>query len=136
MTCLLLEFVSLSARRWPGSSLVPFILVRPVSLRSNILCSLTLRSVLLGYRSCIYHPSSYGRIYNMKIRNCVSRSVIFWKIQSCDKKFFYPKRLVDLFDVGKVVPNKGEPIPYMGFIRRIYGRSSKTLDTRSFKLLE
>ena len=72
----------------------------------------------------------------MKILDCVSRSVIFWKIQSCDKKFFFPKRLVDLFDVGKVVLNKGAPIPYMGFTRRIYDRSSKTLDTRPFKLLE
>ena len=44
----------------------------------------------------------------MTILNCVSRSVIFWKIQSCDKKFLFLQRLVDLFDVGKVVPNKGE----------------------------
>ena len=72
----------------------------------------------------------------MKIPDFVSCSVIFWKIQSCDKKFFFPKRLVDLFDVGKVVPNKGEPMPYMGFTRRTYDRFSKTLDTRSFKLLE
>ena len=32
------------------------------------------------------------------------------------------------------MPNKGEPIPYMGFTRRIYDLSSKTIDTRSFKL--
>ena len=46
----------------------------------------------------------------MKILNCVSRSVIFWKILSCDKKFLFPKRLIDLLDVQKIVPNKGEPI--------------------------
>ena len=72
----------------------------------------------------------------MKILNCVSRSVIFWKIQCCDKKFLFPKRLVDLSDVGKVVPNKGEPIPYMGLARKVYDRSSKTLDTRPFKIFE
>ena len=70
----------------------------------------------------------------MKILDCGNTSVIFWKIQSCNKKYLFPKWLVDLFDVGTVVPNKGEPIPYMGFTRRIYDRSSKTLDTRSFKL--
>ena len=51
----------------------------------------------------------------MKILDCVSSGVIFWKIQSYNKKFLFPKRLVDLFDVGKVVLNKGEPIPYTGF---------------------
>ena len=70
-----------------------------------------------------------------RIVDCASSSVIFCKIQSRDKKFFFPKRLVDLFYVGKVVPNKGEPIPYMGFTRKIYDLSSKTIDTRSFKLL-
>ena len=63
----------------------------------------------------------------MKILDCVSRSVIFWKIQSCNKKFLFLKRLVDLFHVGKVVPNKGEPIPYMGFTRRIYAGLQKHL---------
>ena len=136
MTCLLLEFVSLSTRRWPGSSLVPFILVRPVSLLSNILCSLTAQkcslSLLFRYISSI--------ILQLNIQyenpNCVSSSVMFWKIQSCNKKFLFPKRLVDLFDVGKVVPSKGEPILCMGLPRRIYDRSSKTLDTKSFKLSE
>ena len=71
----------------------------------------------------------------MKILDCVSSSVIFWKIQSCSKKFLFQKRIVDFFDVGKIVPNKDEPMPYMGLTRRIYDRSSKTLDTRSFKLL-
>ena len=37
-----------STRRWPGSTLVPFILVRPVSLRSNIVCSLTAQKCSLG----------------------------------------------------------------------------------------
>ena len=63
----------------------------------------------------------------MEILDCVSSSVIFWKRQSCNKKFLFPKRLVDLFDVRKVVPNKGEPTPYMGLTRSIYDRSSKHL---------
>ena len=53
-------------------------------------------------------------INNVKILHYVSGSVIFWKIQSCNKKFLFPKRLVDLFDVGKVVPNKGEPYHIWG----------------------
>ena len=107
------------------------------SVSAPTFCVLSrLRSALLAYRSCIYNPSSYSWIYNIKLLDCVSRSVIFWKIQSCDKEFFFPQRHVDLFDVEKVVPNKDEPIPYTGFTRRIYDRSSKTLDTRSFKLLE
>ena len=63
----------------------------------------------------------------MKILDFVTSSVIFWKIQSCNKKFLFPNRLVDLFDVAKVVPNKGEPVPYMGFTRRIYDRLQKLL---------
>ena len=95
-----------------------------------------LRSVLLSLPFMYILSIILQLINNVKILNYVSSSVIFWKIQSCNKKFLFPKRLVDLFDVGKVVPNKGEPIPYMGFTRRTYDRSSKTLDTRSFKLLE
>ena len=69
----------------------------------------------------------------MKILNFVSRSVIFWKIQSCDKKFLFPKQPFDLSDVGKVVPNKGEQLIYTGLARKVYDRSSKTLDTQPFK---
>ena len=38
----------------------------------------------------------------MKILNRASRSIIVWKIQSCEKQFFFLKRPVDLFDVGKL----------------------------------
>ena len=68
-----------------------------------------LRAVFVVCHSCLYHASPYTWIYNVKILNGVSRSIILWKIQSCDKKFLIPKRLVDMCDVGKVVPNKGEP---------------------------
>ena len=53
----------------------------------------------------------------MTILSCVSRSVIFWKIQSCDKKFLFPKQPVDLSNVGKVVPNKGEELPYQAKVQ-------------------
>ena len=46
----------------------------------------------------------------MKILNCLSHSIIFLEIQSCDKIFHFPKNLFDLSDVGKVVLNKGDPI--------------------------
>ena len=60
----------------------------------------------------------------------------FGKIHSCDKEFSFPKLHFDLPDVGEVVPNKGESIPYMGLARKISDRSSEILDTQPFKLFE
>ena len=43
----------------------------------------------------------------------------FSPVHSCGKKFLFPKWLVDLSDVGKVVPYEDELIPYMGLARNV-----------------
>ena len=67
---------------------------------------------------------------------CVSRSVIVLKLQSCDKKFLFRKQPVNLSDVGKVVPNKGEELPYGGSARKVDDQSSKKLDAKPFEIFE
>ena len=73
-------------------------------------------------------------ICNIKILNCLGSGVLLWNIHSCDKKFF-PKRLVDMSDVGKVVPNKNAQIPFMELTRKSFIRTSRHMIPDLLKLL-